>query len=73
MEYKNEKDIRERMGVEEVLLILSQTMQDVKDRKITLKYALVVSRLALALTKTIETVELRDRIALIEQILEKRK
>jgi len=62
-----------KMCAEDVADILSKTMQDVKDRKITLRYAMVVSRLALALSKTIETVELKDRVELLEQILKKRK
>ncbi len=61
------------MNAEDVASILSQTLKDVAARKITLKYALVVSRLALALSKTIETVELKKRVEFIEQVLKKRK
>ena len=61
------------MSAEDVALVLSKTMKDVRDRKITLRYALVVSRLALALSKTIETVELKDRVEFLEQVLKKRK
>jgi hypothetical protein len=56
-----------------VALVLSQTIKDIKERKITLRYALVVSRLALALSKTIETVELKNRIEFLEHVLKKRK
>ncbi len=73
MKSDQEKIYGERMSPEDVALVLSQTMRDVAERKITLRYALVVSRLALALTKTIETVELKNRVELIEQLLRKRK
>ena len=74
MESKNiEKIIAEKMSAEDVALVLSQTIKDVKERKITLRYALVVSRLALALSKTIETVELKNRIEFLEHVLKKRK
>jgi len=74
MENQNLEKIEEsKMNVEDVAKILSQTLKDVKARKVTLRYALVVSRIALALSKTIEIVELRDRIDLIEQIIKKRK
>ena len=70
MKYLNKEN---KICAEDVADILSQAMQDVKDRKITLRYAMVVSRLALALSKTIETVELKDRVELLEQVLKKRK
>lgn len=70
MKYQNKEN---RISAEDVADILSQTMQDVRDRKVTLRYAMVVSRLALALSKTIETVELKDRVEFLEQVLKKRK
>ena len=74
MKYQNqEKTQDERMNAEDVALVLSKTIKDVRDRKITLRYALVVSRLAIALSKTIETVELKDRVEFLEQVLKKRK
>ena len=74
MKYQNQEKIQEdQMSAEDVALVLSKTMKDVRDRKITLRYALVVSRLALALSKTIETVELKDRVEFLEQVLKKRK
>lgn len=69
MEYKN----LENMSAEDVELILSQTMKDVRDRKVTLRYAMAIARLGLALSKTIETVDLKKKIELIEQTLKKRK
>ena len=69
MDYQN----LEKMSAEDVAKILSQTLKDVKARKVTLRYALTVSRLALALSKTIETVELKNRIEFIEHVLKKKK
>ena len=74
MKYQNQEKIQdEKMSAEDVALVLSKTIKDVRDRKITLRYALVVSRLSLALSKTIETVELKDRVEFLEQVLKKRK
>lgn len=73
MEHTNDKTKKERMSAEEVALFLSNTMRDVAARKVTLRYAMAVSRLALALSKTIETVELKDRVALLEQVLGRKK
>lgn len=61
------------MTPEDVEALLSRTLRDVADRKVTVRYALAVSRLGLALVKTIETVELKDRVALLEQVLKTRK
>lgn len=68
-----EKFGQELMSAEDVTLLLSQTMRDVTERKVTLRYATTVSRLALALSRTIETVELKKRVELIEQVLKQRK
>ena len=74
MKYQNQEKIQdERMSAEDVAIVLSKTIKDVRDRKITLRYALAVSRLSLALSKTIETVELKDRVEFLEQVLKKRK
>ncbi len=65
--------IKTRMSAEDVRQILSQTMNDVMDRKTTLRRAMVVARLALALSKTIETSELKNKVEFLEQALKKRK
>jgi hypothetical protein len=62
-----------KMSAEDVAVILSQTMRDVADRKINLRQAMTISRVALALSKTIEVVDLKDRLELLEQLLAKRK
>ena len=63
----------DRMSAEDIQLILSQTMKDLEDKKVTLRYAQAVSRVAVALSKIIETVDLKKRIEFIEQSLKKRK
>ena len=61
------------MSATELAALLSQTMRDVAQRKITLKQAMVVSRVATALAKVIEVADLNERVELIEQVLKKRK
>ncbi len=71
---ENEKYLeKKRMSAEDAAAILSQTLEDVAARRITLRHALAVSRVATALAKVIETTELNERIELIEQVLKKRK
>jgi hypothetical protein len=64
---------RKRMNIEDAATILSQTLEDVAARRITIRHALAVSRVATALAKVIETTSLNDRIELLEQVLKKRK
>ncbi len=61
------------MDVEDAAAILSDTLQEVAERRTTLRRALVVSRLALALAKTIEVASLKARVEFLEQSLKKRK
>jgi hypothetical protein len=64
---------KKRMSAEDAAAILSQTLEDVAARRITLRHALAVSRVATALAKVIETSELNDRVELLEQMLKKRR
>ncbi len=73
MEHENEQKNMKRMSAEEVAIFLSQTLQDVAEKRVTLRYALAVSRLAVALSRTIETSELKERIEFIEHVLKQRK
>jgi len=68
-----ENNTKKYMSAEEAATLLSQTMKDVVERKITLRHALVVSRIAIALAKVIEVVELNDRLEFLERVLAKRK
>jgi hypothetical protein len=67
--YKTKK----HMSIEEAAVILSDTLEEVAQRKTSLRRALVVSRLALALSKIIETADLKDRVEFLEQSLKKRR
>ncbi len=66
-----EPKTKKYMSVEETAVLLSETMKDVVERKITLRHALTVSRIAIALAKVIEVVDLNNRVAFIEQTLKK--
>jgi len=70
MKQDNEKKC---MTVEEAAVILSDTLLEVTQRKTTLKRAMVVSRVALALSKVIEVTSLKERVEFLEQTLKKRK
>ncbi len=67
------QDEKRYMSVEEAAVILSNTLEDVARRRTTLRRALAISRLALALTKAIEVVDLHARVEFLEQMLKKRK
>ena len=61
------------MTAAEVAALLSQTMRDLSERKISLRQAMTVSRVAVALAKVIEVADLNDRVEFIEQVLKKKK
>ncbi len=67
---KNEKKC---MSLEDAATIVSETLEEVAQRKTTLRRAVVVSRLALAFSKMIEVSNLKERIEFLEQTLKKRK
>lgn len=71
----NIKDIDEKksMSVEDAALIVSETLEDVAQRKTTVRRAMAVSRLALALTRIYEVSNLKSRVEFLEQALKKRK
>ena len=50
------------MSAQQAAEILSDTLQEVAERRTTLRRAVVVSRLALALARTIEVVDLNASI-----------
>ena len=68
-----ENDERKSLTATEVAEVLSKTLRDLAERKITLRQAMVVSRVAASLSKAIEIADLSDRVALLEQVLKKRK
>lgn len=57
------------IDLDEVNIILSDALTQVSKRTMSPKRALVISRLALAISKNIAHTELKDRIELLEQVL----
>lgn len=64
---------KKSLNLDEATIILSDTLQEVAERRTTIRRALAISRLALALSKVIEIQNLRDRVEFLEQALKKRK
>ena len=67
------EDAKERMSPDEVAVLLSQTMKELTEKKTTVRHAIAVSRVATALAKVIQIVDLKDRVELLERIMETRK
>lgn len=59
------------LTLDEAAAILSETLQDIQERKTTVRRALAVSRLALALSKVLEIKDLKARVEFLEQSLKK--
>lgn len=68
-----QENIKKILSIEEASIILSDTLLEVAQRKTTLRRAVTVSRLALALSKMIEVNDLKERVEFLEQTLKKRK
>ncbi|USN88392.1 MAG: hypothetical protein H6780_02745 [Candidatus Nomurabacteria bacterium] len=66
-------DIKKSLTLEEVNEILSEALLQVAARKISPKRAQIISRLALALSKNISNLELKQRIDVLEQLLSERR
>ena len=64
---------KKTLGLAEVNEILSNALLQVVACKISPKRAQVISRIALALSKNIANVELKQRIDVLEQMLIERK
>jgi len=52
---------------------MSQTIKDYEERKITVSKAMTMTRMILALSKTIETADLNQRVEFLEHVLKKKK
>jgi len=68
----NDDNGKKCLTVEEAALILSDTLKEVAERKTTVRRAMAVSRVALALSKVIEVADLKARVEFLEQTLKKR-
>lgn len=66
-------ETQKSLTLEEVNVILSEALLQVSARKISPKRAQTISRLALALSKNISNVELKQRIDVLEQLLSERR
>ena len=64
---------KENINLNEINKILSKTLLDLSNKKISLKRAQAISRIALALSKNIVNIELKEKIELLEEIYKKRK
>lgn len=67
------KEENKQLSLENINEILSETLSKVADRKISLKQAGVISKLAQALSKNIVNIELKNRIEFLEQQLKFKK
>lgn len=74
MEYSpHDKSIQEKsMTPEDIALMLSQTMRDFKERKVTVRYVLAMSRLGSSLANVTYLVDLKKKVELIEQVLKQK-
>ena len=66
-------DAKEQMSPDEIVALLSRTMKELTGRNTTVRHALAISRVAVALAKVIEVVDLKGRVELLERIMETRK
>lgn len=65
--------IKKILTIDEAAAILSETLEEVAQRKTTLRRATAVARLALAFAKVAEVADLKARVEFLEQMLKKRK
>ena len=70
---ERQEETTKTMNATDVATMLSQTMRDLAERKITLRQAMAVSRITMTLARVIEVSNLNDRVELLEQMLKKRK
>lgn len=66
-------ETKKSLDLADVNEILSDALLQVAANKISPKRALVISRIALALSKNISNIELKQRIDVLEQLLNQRK
>lgn len=61
------------INLKEINIILSETLQKVISKEISLKQASMIAKLASTLSKNIVNVELKDRVEFLEQALKARR
>jgi len=67
------ENIKTKMSAEDATILMSQTIKDYEERKIPVRKAMAMTRMILALSKTIETADLNKRVEFLEQALKKKK
>ncbi len=67
------EQIKKILTIDEAAAILSETLEEVAQRKTTVRRATAVARLALAFAKVAEVADLKARVEFLEQALKKRK
>lgn len=60
------------LDFDEINKILSKTLLDVTKKKISLKRAQMITRLALALSRNIANIELKEKVDLLESVYKNR-
>ena len=61
----------EPINLEEINMILSDTLRKVVSREISLKQASMIAKLASTLSRNITNTELKDRVEFLEEMLKK--
>lgn len=61
------------LDLNEINIILSETLRKVIDKEISLKQASMISKLAYTLSKNIVNTELKERVEFLEQALKARR
>jgi hypothetical protein len=63
----------EPINLEEINIILSDTIRKVMNKEISLKQASMIAKLASTLSKTLSTQNLKERVEFLENALRKNK
>lgn len=61
------------INLEEINIILSDTIRKVVNKEMPLKQASMISRLAYTLSKNIVNTELKERVEFLEEVLRRNK
>lgn len=65
--------IKQKISLEEINEVLSEALIDLTEKKISIRQARAISQTALALSKSITNIDLKNRIEFLEQVLKNRK
>lgn len=62
-----------KIDLDQINEILSQTLIDVIERKVSIKQANTIAKLASTLSKNIVSTELKERVELLEQVFKNKR